>query len=167
MKRQFIEENSDLIEKERKLKRTNRITSVLILILLVVALVIGYQGFSGKRDSWFFKDILGINSSEIGVSTEATEEVTETTEETEETTSSVFELTNEVDGGSTNYIFKSADSNWTILETGKISGNDSLEVDLKNHIGVGSTDVILVTEYYGGFGNLMDSKEERFLITIE
>lgn len=158
MKRQFIDENNDLIKKEKKLKKWNKITNILVVVLLIVAVVLAFEGYTGKRSSWFFNDILHIGMEED-------ETPTQNTAITKEDDSPVFELKNQVDNGSTNYIFKLSDSGWTILETGKVKGNDTLNVDISNHLGVGQTEVTLVTELYGNFGNLIDSYEQEFTIT--
>ena len=158
MKRQFIDENKDLIQKEKKLKKSKKISSILKVVLLVVALILAFEGYMGKRSSWFFNDVLHISIKENEIPTQNTAII-------EEDTSSIFELNNQVDDGSTNYIFKLSSNNWTILETGKIVENDILNVDISSYLGVGCTEVTLVTEFYGSFGNLLESSEQKFTIT--
>lgn len=157
MKREFIDENEDLIQKEKQLKKQNKITSILIIILLVVAIILAFEGYTGKRSSWFFNDVLHIGMED--------EKIIQDTTIVKEDDSPIFELKNQVDGGSTNYIFKLSGSDWTILETDKITGSNVLNVDISSHLGVGSTEVTLVTEFYGSFGNLIESCEQKFTIT--
>lgn len=159
MSREYKKENRDLISKERKLKRNNFFTNLIIVILLVVIFAVAKDGFNGNRDSWFFKDYMNIESTE---STEV-EEL-----DVEEKTSSKFIFKNLVEGGYTKYIFKNAESNWGIFDSGLLSDeSEPLEIDLAKYLGAGDTKVIMTVEYYGGFGNLMDSKSEELIIHVE
>lgn len=69
MAREYIVENEDLIKKEKKLKCNNRISNVILVILVMIAITVGYLGYTGKIDSWFFKDVVGIET-ETTVSSE-------------------------------------------------------------------------------------------------
>ena len=69
MAREYIVENEDLIKKEKKLKRNNRISNVILAILVMIAITVGYLGYTGKIDSWFFKDVVDIET-ETTVSSE-------------------------------------------------------------------------------------------------
>lgn len=159
LSREHKKENNDLISKERKLKRKNFFSNLIIVILIIVVFAVAKDGFNGKRDSWFFKDFMNIESTE---STEV-EEL-----DVDETASSKFIFKNLVEGGYTKYIITNAESNWGIFDSGLLSDeSEPVEVDLANSLGVGDTKVIITTEYYGGFGNLVDSKSVEKTIHVE
>lgn len=160
MKREYIVENNDLIKKEKKLKRKNFFSNLIIVILALVAIYLGIQGYTNERDSWFFQNY---------INTEATETTeTSTTDLSDGTVSAQFSFINLVKGGYTKYVFKNAETDWVIFETNLLSNTEeALMVDISNHLGAGETKAIMITEYYGGFGNLVDSESKEIVIRVE
>lgn len=162
MRREHIVENNDLIKKEKKLKRSNLLFDLLIVVLLIVAIGIAYKGYTGEKDSWFFKNYLDIDNT-----SEDKQIIDKDSEVVREENSTVYLFTNKVTGGYTKYIVTNAESGWSIFETDLLSGKSGvLEIDLGKFTGVGETKAILTTEYYGGFGNLIDSENEEIVIIV-
>lgn len=162
MKREHIVENNDLIKKEKKLKRQNFLSNLLIIVLLIVAISIAYKGYIGEKDSWFFKNYLDIDNT-----SEEEEIIDKESEVVKEENSTVYLFSNKVTGGYTKYVITNAESGWSIYETDLLSDQSGvLEIDLAKFTGVGDTKAILTTEYYGGFGNLIDSEEEEIVISV-
>lgn len=198
MGRRDMEDIESLQKKELKLKRKGKAFGIVILLLAVACLILAWQSYMGKRDSWLFQDVLkiGVSSSggnkgelSTGVSSNggAEGDTSETSSgvssdgsiggDTSETSNGVSDaasvgdgrmtLTNLAPGGSTNYIFTVKESGWRMFETGLLSGDDSLEVDLSGYVGEGTTEVVKTTEYYGRFGNFIEGREETLLVEKE
>lgn len=79
MKRKDMTDVESLQDREQKLKRKGRVFTGVIVALVLISLVLAWQSYTGRRDSWLFKEVLKVGSMQesskeaVGVSGEGQE----------------------------------------------------------------------------------------------